>query len=76
MIKVLVGTNMDKKVLIVTPDRTPRSIMEEAGYDYSAGATLLDGVTLQIGQMDKPLAELGIKDECRLISAVKADCAC
>ncbi|MBQ5872342.1 MAG: hypothetical protein IIW69_08080 [Bacteroidaceae bacterium] len=76
MIKVLVGTNMNKKTLIVTPDRTPRSIMEEAGFDYSSGATLLDGVTLQVGQMDKSLAELGIKDECKLISTVKADCAC
>ncbi len=76
MIKVLVGTNMNKKTLIVAPDRTPRSIMEEAGFDYSSGATLLDGVTLQVGQMDKSLAELGIKDECKLISTVKADCAC
>lgn len=74
MIKVRIRSNSAGYEVNATPDRTPRSILEEVGVDYSSGVPLLDGVPLQIGQMDKSLADLGIQAECRLVCAVKADC--
>lgn len=74
MINVQIRTNCDRLEQPFAPDRTPRSIFDEVGFDYSTGQVLLDGMPLQIGQMDKSLADLGIKDSCRLVSVVKADC--
>lgn len=73
MIKVIVGTNTDKQTLIVEAGRTPRSVLDEAEIDYSAGTLNLDGATVKPGDLDKTFAELGITEKCYLISIVKSD---
>ena len=73
MIKVTVGTNTRRTSVIVEPNRTLRSVLEDQEIDYSTGTLHLDGSTITPGQLDKTFAELGITEKCFLISVVKAD---
>ena len=73
MIKVPVGTNTRRTSVIVEPNRTLRSVLEDQDIDYSTGTLHLDGSTVTPGQLDKTFAELGITEKCFLISVVKAD---
>jgi hypothetical protein len=73
MIKVTVGTNTRRTSVIVEPNRTLRSVLEDQEIDYSTGTLHLDGSTVTPGQLDKTFAELGITEKCFLISVVKAD---
>ena len=73
MIKIIVGTNTDKKTLIVEPTRTLRSVLEEAETDYITGSLHLDGATLRPGDLDKTFADFGITEKCYLINVVKSD---
>ena len=73
MIKVTVGTNTRRTSVIVEPNRTLKSVLEDQDIDYSTGTLHLDGSTVTPGQLDKTFAELGITEKCFLISVVKAD---
>ena len=73
MIKIIVGTNTEKKTLIVEPTRTLRSVLEEAETDYTTGSLHLDGATLKPGDLDKTFADFGITEKCYLINVVKSD---
>lgn len=73
MIQVTVGTNTNRKKLVVEKDRTLRSVLEEAELDYSTGTLNLDGATIKTGELDKTFEELGILEKCYLVSIVKAD---
>ena len=73
MIKVTVGTNTRRTSVIVEPNRTLRSVLEDQDIDYSTGTLHLDGSTATPGHLDKTFAELGITEKCFLISVVKAD---
>lgn len=73
MIKVTVGTNTRRTSVIVEPNKTLRSVLEDQEIDYSTGTLHLDGSTVTPGQLDKTFAELGITEKCFLISVVKAD---
>ena len=73
MIKIIVGTNTNKKTLIVEPTRTLRSVLEEAETDYTTGSLHLDGATLKPGDLDKTFADFGITEKCYLINVVKSD---
>ena len=73
MIKVIIGTNTEKKTLILEPSTTLRNALEEAEIDYSAGSLHLDGATLKPGDLDKTFADLGITEKCYLINVVKSD---
>lgn len=71
MIKVIFGDNLDRKQAIVEKTATPRSVLEDAGFDYSRGALNLDGATLRPGDIDKTFEELGVTEKCYLLSVVK-----
>lgn len=73
MIKVTLGTNTQRKTVIVPPDTTLRTVLEDNEVNYAATNVHLDGVALQPGDMDKTFAEIGIKESCYLIAVVKAD---
>lgn len=73
MIKVTVGNNLERNVVIVSEDTTLKKILEDSGIDYSRGNFQLDGATLRPGDLDKTLAEHGIKSACFLISVAKMD---
>ena len=73
MIKVTIGTNTDRSSVIVEPNRTLRSILDEKEIDYTRGTLHLDGASLKPGDLDKTFTTLGIIEKCYLISVVKAD---
>lgn len=78
MVQVTVGNNLKRDRLIVDSNTTLRSILEDAGTDYTRGVMNLDGSTLNPGDLNKTLAELGYtgepnRDKCFLLNVVKAD---
>lgn len=73
MVNVTVGNNV-KRVSDTFPSNTTlRSILEQKGVDYSRGTMHLDGSTLNPGDLDKTLGDLGITTKCFLLNVVKAD---
>ena len=46
MIKVIVGTNTNRRSVMVDPSRTLKSVLEENGVDYSRGGIHLDGLAV------------------------------
>ncbi len=73
MLKVCVGNNVKRENVIVDSTVTLRSVLEDAGIDYTRGTMHLDGSTLQPGDLDKTFADFGIAEKCFLLNVVKAD---
>lgn len=73
MIQVTVGNNVKREKMIVDANRTLRSVLEEAGIDYTRGVMHLDGASVNPGDLDKTFASFGIAEKCFLLSVVKAD---
>ena len=73
MIQVTVGNNVKREKMIVDANRTLRSVLEEAGIDYTRGVMHLDGASVNQGDLDKTFASFGIAEKCFLLSVVKAD---
>jgi len=73
MIKVVVGNNVKRESVIVDERTTLRSVLEDAGIDYTRGVMHLDGSSLQPGDLDKSFGSLGITEKCFLLNVVKAD---
>jgi hypothetical protein len=72
MIKVIVGTTTQRNEKNYPADTTIRTILEDNAVDYSVAQVMLDSVSLQLGDMDRTLAELNITEKCMLIAVVKA----
>ncbi len=73
MVKVIVGNNVKRETVIVDSGSTLRSVLEDAGVDYSRGTMHLDGASLNPGDLSKTFAQMGITDKCFLLNVVKAD---
>ncbi len=73
MIKVLIGTNTNRKQITTDPSRTLKSVLEENGIDYSTGGIHLDGLAVAGEDLNKSFTEHGITEDCILISVVKGD---
>ena len=73
MVKVIVGNNVKRETVIVDSGSTLRSVLEDAGVDYSRGTMHLDGASLNPGDLSKTFAQMGITDKCFLLQVVKAD---
>lgn len=73
MIKIIVGPNTNTKEVIISPERTPRQILEEQGINYSVGGISLDGISIGGPKLDETFGQLGVKEKAYLISTVKAD---
>lgn len=72
MIHVIVGTTTQRYEKNYTPDTTIRNILEENSVDYSVAQVMLDGASLQAGDMDKTLADMNVREKCMLVAVVKA----
>ena len=72
MIKVIVGTTTQRNEKNYTADTTIRNILEDNAIDYSVSQIMLDGASLNAGDMDRTLASLNITEKCMLIAVVKA----
>lgn len=73
MIKVVVGNNVKRETVIVDAGTTLRTVLEDAGVDYTRGTMHLDGASLNPGDLDKSFDTLGITERCFLLNVVKAD---
>jgi len=73
MIKVTVGNNVKRESVIVSPNTTLRSVLENNGIDYTRGVMHLDGSSLNPGDLDKTFESFGITEKCFLLNVVKAD---
>ena len=73
MIKVNVGSNVKREAVIVDSTATLRSVLQNAGIDYTRGTMHLDGCPLQPGDLDKTFKDFSLADECWLLNVVKAD---
>ena len=73
MVKVVVGNNVKRNTVIVDSATTLRTVLEDAGIDYTKGVMHLDGSSLNPGDLDKTFAQFGITDKCFLLNVVKAD---
>ena len=73
MIQVTIGSNTTRKKVTISAETTLRTALEDNEIDYTAGTIHLDGCPLEVGDMDKTFAELGITANCYLISVVKVE---
>ncbi|MBR1525545.1 MAG: hypothetical protein IJ640_02655 [Prevotella sp.] len=73
MVKVVVGNNVKRETAIVDSATTLRTVLEDAGIDYTKGVMHLDGSSLNPGDLDKTFAQFGITEKCFLLNVVKAD---
>lgn len=73
MIKVVVGNNVKRETRIEDSSTTLRTVLENAGIDYTRGVMHLDGSSLNPGDLDKTFAQFGITEKCFLLNVVKAD---
>lgn len=72
MIQVIVGTTTNRTTKNYTASTTIRHILEDNAVDYSVSQVMLDGASLQAGDMDKTLSDMNVTEKCMLIAVVKA----
>lgn len=73
MLKITVGTNTNRKTVMVTEDITLRQCLEENDINYATGQTSLDGCVLQPGDMDKTFAAMNVTEKAYLVCVQKMD---
>lgn len=73
MLKITVGNNVKRESVIVDSNTTLRTVLENAGIDYTRGAMHLDGSSLQPGDLDKTFADFGIAEKAFLLNVTKCD---
>ena len=78
MIKLTVGSNMNKKDIIVDETTTtPAKALADNNVSTKGASLFLNGMPLGASDVSKPLAELGCEadEAATLIAVVKADSA-
>ena len=73
MVQVIVGNNVKRNTVVVSPETTLRTVLEDNGIDYSRGTMHLNGASLNPGDLDKSFAALNVTEKCFLLNVVKAD---
>lgn len=72
MIKVTMGNNLDRTSVIVKNDQTIRETLDKNGISYTSGVMHLNGAPLRDDDFDKTFEELGVRNDCYLLSVAKA----
>ncbi len=77
MIKLTIGTNTERKSVMVEPDQTLAEALSANNVDASRSALHLNGTLIPGADKDLTFEELGIRDssEAMLIAVIKADSA-
>lgn len=73
MVKVNVLTNNKRSTVIANDTDTLRKILTEEGVEIGRGGLTIDGIPLQIGDLDKTISALGVGDNFSVYQVVKAD---
>lgn len=77
MINLSIGTNTERKNVIVEPDQTLADVLAENNVNVGGCALHLNGTLIAGADTDQTFEELGIADgtKAMLIAVVKADSA-
>ena len=70
-IKLKLGTNTDKRTVIVDGAMTPKEIFLDNDIDFASATIHLDGAALTSTQMNSSIETLGATDNSFLIAVVK-----
>ena len=73
MITIKVGTNLNRNAVLVNTNKTLREVLTENNINYATTTVFVDGVNLQVGQMDKTIEELNIGEGAYIIAAQKTE---
>lgn len=73
MVTIKLITNRGKSTDIVPESMTVRQVYEKNGVNFESCTNTIDSVPLQLGDLDKTLAQLGLGSEARFSSIVKMD---
>ena len=74
MITVTVGTNLDRKDIMVDPETaTVKQIFKDNGVAYERATNYLDGCPINASQINQTLAQLNVTSDCVLLSVIKND---
>lgn len=60
MVKLIVGNNANSNTVIVPEDSTLRKILSDNNVDFTRGAILLNGSTIQPSDLDKGIGSFGL----------------
>lgn len=77
MIKLTIGTNTDRRIVMVEADDTLACVLSDNNVDASRSALHLNGTLIPGADKELTFEELGVADgsEAMLISVIKADSA-
>lgn len=73
MLNITIGTNTSRKQVVTSPDTVLRTLLQENGVNVGVGTIHIDGIPLQIGDLDRTLGDLGVTNQAFIISVAKAD---
>jgi hypothetical protein len=74
MITVTIGTNLDRKEILVDPEtKTLKDLFKENGVAYERATNYLDGCPINAAQINQTLAQLNVTSDCSILSVIKND---
>ena len=73
MIKITVGTNTNRKEVVVPATTTIKALLDDNNIDYATGLIYLGGQVITPADLDKTFEDFGVTESCFLTCAVKAD---
>ena len=73
MIKVTLVSNNPRITDIVPETKTVRQLLEEHDIRYTNASVSVDGFALQLGDLDKTLAQLGLTEKCTISALANKD---
>lgn len=77
MINLTIGTNTERKNVIVSPDEVLADVLADNGVSTTSAAIHLNGSLIPGADLQETFEDLGVEDEssAMLIAVVKADSA-
>lgn len=72
IIKVNIGTNSERKAITVDNNATIKETLTANDVSYQSCVIHLDGLPLNVAELNSTFADLNITDECSLLAVVKA----
>lgn len=73
MIKVLIGTNTERREVIIDPATKIIDLLDQNEIDYTTGGIHLNGLSIAGPKLNETFKDMGISERCTLISVVKGD---
>ena len=75
MIKVKYGTSTQRHEDIVSENTIIKDFLDEHDVDYISSTMFINGAPMSAADYRLTFAQLGVNEDCKITSVVKADCA-